>query len=111
MLKFNKKSFWLVFIPMLPAIFITLFIVIFTKFLPPKLPLFYSLPWGDKQLANHSQVFIIPATITLVTLCNLIISWQLHNSQVLFKNLLLFSSILASLILTITFLKVVLIFI
>lgn len=98
------------FIPLFLSLFISLFIAFSAKFLPPKLPLFYSLPWGETQLVNHSQLLIIPAIISLVTLCNLIISWQLHPTQTLSKNILLFSSLLISLILTITFIKIVLIF-
>lgn len=98
-------------IPLFLSLFTSLFITISAKFLPPKLPLFYSLPWGDKQLVSHSQLLIIPATISLIALCNLIISWQLHPTQALFKNILLFSSLLISLILTITFVKIILIFI
>ncbi len=93
------------------SLLITFFIIVLSKILPPKLPLFYSLSWGEKQLANHQQLLIIPASITLVTLFNLIISWQLHPQQVFFKKILLISTLLVTLILTITFFKIVLIFI
>lgn len=98
-------------IPPFLAGLIALSILMLGKSLPPRLPLFYSLAWGDSQLANGQQLFIIPATIVLITLFNLIISWQLHPSQVFFKKILLFSSLLVSIILTITFFKIVLIFI
>lgn len=107
----TNKNFWIVSTSLLISLFIIIFIGLSTRLLPPKLPFFYSLPWGDKQLADHSQLLIIPAIITLVTLCNLIISWQLHSSQLFFKNILLYTSILSSLVLAITFLKIVLIFI
>ena len=97
--------------PILLSLLIALTILVLIRFLPPKLPLFYSLPWGEKQLAASQQLFIIPASITLLTLCNLIISWQLHPSQKFFQNILLFSSLLVSVILTITFFKIILIFI
>lgn len=102
-----RISFTLVLLSLL----MTLFIVIAFRFLPPKLPLFYSLPWGEKQLAGKFQLLIIPAIIISVAFFNLIISRQLHPSQVFFKKILLFSSILISLILTITFLKIIFIFI
>ncbi len=98
-------------IPLFLSLLISLFIAFSAKFLPSKLPLFYSLPWGEKQLVNHSQLLIIPATISLVALSNLILSWQLHPTQTLFKNILLFSSLLISLILTMTLIKIILIFI
>lgn len=107
----NKVSFWFNLTSVILSLLITLFILISGKFLPPKLPLFYSLPWGDMQLGNHQQILIIPATITLITLFNLILSLQLHNQQIFFKRVLLSSSILIDLILTITFLKMISIFI
>ncbi len=90
---------------------IIILILALFRFLPPKLPLFYSLPWGEKQLAGKVQLLIIPASITLVTLGNLIFSWHLHTSQLLFKRILFFSSLLVSLLLTVTFFKIILIFI
>ena len=38
-----------------------------SDFLPPKLPLFYSLPWGEKQLAQNQQLLIIPASIAIIS--------------------------------------------
>lgn len=106
----SKKS-WIIVMPLLLSLLIILFTLRFAKSLPPRIPLFYSLPWGEKQLVGNQDLLIIPAIIALVTLFNLIISWQLHSSQTFFKKILLFSSILISLILTITFIKIVLIFI
>lgn len=102
-----KKKFWVYATPLLLSLALVVSILILSKSLPPKLPLFYSLPWGEKQLGNQQQLFIIPATVALVALFNLIISWQLHASQIFFKKILLTSSILVSLILTITFLKII----
>lgn len=109
MKKFTKS--WITYTPLIFALIMILFILIFSKALPPKLPLFYSLPWGEKQLVSTQQLLIVPAIIILITLCNLVISWQLHSSQIFFKKILLFSSLLVSLILIITFFKIILIFI
>lgn len=100
----------IIFSPLLLAFFMALFTFFGGSFLPPKLPLFYSLPWGDYQLAGKLQLLIIPASIALISLFNLTASWQLHTSQVFFKRVLTLSSLLVSLILTITFIKIVLIF-
>lgn len=97
--------------PLMVAAVLGFFILLFFRFLPTQIPLFYSLSWGDKQLVTHRQFFLIPAIITLITLLNLIISWQLHNLQSFFKKVLLFASFITTLILTITFIKIVLIFI
>ncbi|MBI2020390.1 hypothetical protein HYS94_03125 [Candidatus Daviesbacteria bacterium] len=93
------------------AFLISLFILFSSKFLPPKLPLFYSLPWGEKQLATHQQLFILPAILVLITLINIAVAWQLHLSQSFFKKILIFSSLVTSMILVITFIKIILIFI
>ena len=105
-----RVNLWLNLIPFFLSLLISLFIGLTDKFLPPKLPFFYSLPWGEHQLVNHQQLLIIPASIILISLINLIFSWQLHSSQVFFKRMLLTSSLLISLVLTITFLKIVFIF-
>ena len=111
MFNLKKVNFWITLTPFLLSLAMVVFILISGRFLPPKLPLFYSLSWGEKQLAGHQQLLIIPSSIILVTLCNLTASWQLHPQQLIFKKILLFSSVLVSLILTITFLKIILIFI
>lgn len=111
MFKSYNLNLWINLTPFFISLFITLFILIFGRILSPKLPIFYSLPWGESQLGTYQQLLIIPSIIILITLLNLIFSWQLHNSQIFFKRILLFSSILVSLILTITFLKIILVFI
>lgn len=105
----NKKTL-LASIPLLISSVMVILILLLSKLLPTRLPLFYSLPWGEKELVQKLQLLIIPAIIALVTLSNLIISWQLHSSQNFFKKILLFSSLLVSLILAITFFKIISIF-
>lgn len=107
----GKLYLWTTVLPFALALIISLIILLFFRFLPPKLPLFYSLSWGDKQLANYLQFFIIPAIIILITLLNLIISWHLHFAQLFFKKILITTTLISTLILTITFIKIVLIFV
>lgn len=107
----QNKYLWLNSAFTVVALLVSITILLLFKWLPPNLPLFYSLQWGDKQLGNHQQFFIIPALIILITLINYIISWQLHQSQLFFKKMLLTFSMIATLILTITFVKIILIFI
>ncbi len=110
-LDFVKKYIWLYLIPIEAAALISLTIFLIFKYLPTSMPLFYSLPWGENQLVTHQQFFIIPAIIILISLINAIFSWQLHRSQVFFKKALLAFSLIVTLILAITFIKIVLIFI
>lgn len=107
----NRLYFWVSISPLIASLIFSLIILIFFKNLPPKLPLFYSLSWGNQQLATHQQFLIIPASLAAITLLNLGISWQLHPQQKFFKKILLISPLIINLILMITFVKIVLIFI
>lgn len=118
MFTWQKKSFvhfsmclWVGIALLILSLGIALIVIIALKPLPPKLPLFYSLPWGEMQLATHQQFLILPAIISILTLINLLIFWQLHESQYFFKKILLVSSITVSLILTVTFVKIILNFV
>lgn len=97
-------------LPLLLAAISSLIIGILLEVLPAKLPLFYSLPWGENQLATQQQIFLIPAVIVLVALINIMISLQLHQSQSFFKNILTGSSIVSSIILLVTLIKIFMIF-
>lgn len=108
---FNRGHLWIILTPLILSLAMALTTVTVLKSLPVRLPLFYSLAWGEAQLATHQQFLIIPASISLITLLNLVISWQLHHQQSFFKKALLTSSVAVSLILTITYLKIILLFI
>lgn len=108
----QKKLFWqMSILPIILAAILALIILLFGQFLPQKLPLFYSLPWGEQQLATPKQFLIIPAVLLASSLINLSLGWQLHPSQFLFKQILDFTSLILSIVLTVTFLKIVFIFI
>lgn len=107
----QKLYIWTTLFTGFVAIILSLYILFFFRFLPDKLPLFYSWPWGEKQLGTHQQFLIIPATVILVTLVNLIISKQLHPAQSFLKQALLLASLIITLILTVTFIKIVIVFI
>lgn len=97
-------------LPLILALAITISIPLIHRALPLQLPLFYSLPWGENQLVTLDQFLILPATIVLIDLINLIIYWQLHSEQTLFKQIVVTTSLLTSIILTVSFLKIIFIF-
>lgn len=108
---FKLKMGWINLSPFVLSLVLAIAILLGMQSLPPKLPLFYSLPWGDNQLASHREFLLIPASIIVATLLNSAISWQLHPSQSFFKRILLFSPLVVSLLLTVTFIKIILNFI
>lgn len=103
----KKLYLWLTLLPSAVVLLLTVYILFFLKFLPAKLPLFYSLPWGEKQLANHLQFLILPLVLTLIIILNFIISISLHSAQVFFKKILNIATLLSTTILIITFIRII----
>lgn len=46
-------------------------VVLFRQQLPPEVPIFYSRPWGESQLADARWLVILPAVSFIVSLGNL----------------------------------------
>lgn len=92
-------------------IFITSLYLFYYHQLPARLPLFYSLPWGEEQLVDRQQFFILPTVLLLITLINSFLAFQLHSLQFISKRILMFSLIIISLITLATALKILFIFI
>lgn len=109
--KQDTVIFWSNLLSLIFTLVILLFFTLNLNHLPSKLPLFYSLPWGDNQLVSLSQFVILPATSILVMLLNLTISWQLHQKQIIAKRMLSASTAMVSLLLLTTALKIIYIFI
>lgn len=103
-------TFWLVSICSFAALFLLILLFINLPSLPPQLPLFYSQPWGEKQLATIPQFLVLPSVVVLITLINLMISWHLHSSQIVLKRMLAISSVVIALLFVITAFKIVYIF-
>lgn len=101
-------------VPTLFSIFSALLIgglvLILYNHLPTKLPLFYSLPWGQKQLISKQGFLFLPATLVMLAVVNTLITFQLHTAQQVLKKVLLFSIVFVNLIVLITALKILLIF-
>lgn len=97
-------------ISLFTVLLIIILILIFLNLLPPKLPLFYSMPWGDAQLISKQQLFLLPIVLLVIVLINSFIVSQLHPLQKVLKRLLMLSLIFIDLIILATFLKILSIF-
>lgn len=68
------------------------YLILRFKELPSEVPLFYSLPWGEQQLAPPSYLFIFPIFSITTSLFNSILAaFFLHSIQLLSRLLLAFS--------------------
>lgn len=103
--------FWSNFTSIFLGIIASLTLAIYYNKLPSKLPLFFSLAWGENQLVGLSQFFILPFTIFLVFLINLIIAWHLHPSQIIIQRILSVSSAIISFLILVTTFRILYIFI
>lgn len=81
------------------------------NYLPPRLPLFYSISWGENQLVTKQQFLILPAVLVLITLVNIFISSHLHPLQIVLKKIISFQSIFIALAILITAIKILFIFV
>jgi hypothetical protein len=61
--------------------------------LPPQIPLYYSQPWGEVQLASASSIIILPVASVLVLIINNILAVFFLNSVQLLSRLLIVGSL------------------
>lgn len=72
--------------------------------LPPLLPLFNQLPWGEQRLVNTIGIFIPPIIAFLILIINLIFSSLVYKKAPLLSRILAVTSLLISVL---TFLFIV----
>jgi hypothetical protein len=72
--------------------------ILFIRFnsLPPQIPLYYSLPWGEQELAPVSSIFILPALSVIILLLNNILAVFFLKSNQLFSRILVIISLVCS---------------
>jgi len=62
------------------------------KRLPPVIPLYYSLPWGEDQLAKKLELFFIPFSAVVIFLLNVVISLLFLKKDNFLVQLLMWTS-------------------
>ena len=77
----------------------------YRKILPPQIPLWYSRPWGEEQLAKPSSLAIVPIGIILAALTVEVIRRWVRD-EVLVK-ICLVCAITAEVILTLGMLRII----
>ena len=89
-----------------------LLILFFWRKLPPEIPLFYSRPWGEEQLANSWSLFILPSLTIIVFLINFSFSYLVkkyfpEKEEKLLLKILEVTNIFFSISCLITLIKIV----
>lgn len=98
-----RKPFFIGTLGLLASI---IFLLIFWLRLPPEVPLFYSRPWGQEQLANPIFLWLPPALAGLTILVNSILVSFFGENQFL-KKALATSAVVVTLLAVITVVRII----
>lgn len=73
-------------------------VILFFKFndLPPQIPFYFSLPWGESQLASSTAIIYLPIFSIIITLLNSFWAAMLVKTNSLFSKLLIVFSLIFS---------------
>lgn len=69
-----------------------IYILVFYKSLPPFLPIFNQLPWGEARLGEKNQVFLPLATSFLIFIINYVLSFIFYEKLPLISRLFCLTS-------------------
>lgn len=75
----------------------SIYIALFYNHLPPFLPLFNQLPWGEKRVGTKPEVFIPTVIVFAVFVTNIFISSLLYAKTPLISRILCITTLLVSL--------------
>ena len=64
--------------------------------LPPQVPLYYSLPWGQSQLTNASYLFLLPTISIVILFIDNLFAVSFFKNQPLLSRFSIITSLLAS---------------
>lgn len=89
--------------------FVLMIIVFLIKVnnLPPQIPLFYSLPWGENQLAETWMIFIIPILMILFIFINNFLEKKFFLNNNLIKKIFYYLNLLIIISFTYIYLKII----
>ena len=75
-----------------------IYILFFYRNLPPVLPIFNQLPWGDQRLGNTLDIFIPDIIVFTIFTINLLLSGFFYSKTPLVSRMLSVTSFLISLL-------------
>ncbi len=78
---------------------------VYTK-LPPVIPLFNSLVWGSERLANRLIIFVIPISLILIGVINVILSRVAYKRRALLSRMLSLNLLLVVVLSAVAFIQI-----
>lgn len=76
--------------------------------LPPQIPLFYTRPWGEEQLADFWMIFLLPVLVNGLYFSNDYFYKKFFLGNNLVKKILNITNIFLTISLTMIFIKIIL---
>lgn len=76
--------------------------------LPPQIPLFYSRPWGESQLADTWMIFLIPLVLNLLYMTNGYLYKKIFFGNDLIKRIFSYLNLLLIVGFTFIFVRIIL---
>lgn len=77
------------------------------SFLPSQVPLFYSRPWGEEQLAHPLYLFILPLANLVVFVLNSILLSFIEKKELLIRQILIIYILLFNFLSLITLIQII----
>lgn len=105
-LKSNKPLVFLLFISVFLILLAGASLFFFWNKMPPELPWFYSLPWGEAQLIPKAGFLIGLVTLMAVNILNGVMAYFFSKKDRVVANLIMVSSILIIVLYLTSFYKV-----
>lgn len=90
------------FVWIIPLLLVVIFVVLSFSKLPITIPLFYSRPWGDLQIARNQFIFLPVVSAFLIGVVNFALAVTLHQRDKVASYILAGIATLASLLAVIT---------
>ncbi len=88
------------------TIMILFFIFRFSS-LPPQIPLFYSKPWGEDQLADSWLILILPLTMNFLFFINLYFYKKFFLENNFIKKIIDYLNLFIIISITLIFIKII----
>ena len=81
-------------------------IAFFYKYISPQIPIFYSQPWGQEQLADKKLIFLFPIQLILLLIINYFLTALFFLKEKLLAKFFIFGVSLVAVLLSIAFFKI-----
>jgi len=78
------------------------------KVLPEQIPIFYSKPWGEAQIADVWYILILPIFMNLMFFVNNQIAKRFFSNQIIFQNIFFVANIVLIIGFTVVYMKILL---